>query len=119
TFVRPTIDECFEAVAALGVRCIQFNFACAGIPSLPESLSSELLERIGRAARTRQIEIAAVSGTYNMIHPDPRERAECLRRLAVVARGCRHLGAPMLTLCTGTRDPNDMWRRHPENDSSA
>ena len=23
----------------------------------------------------------------------------------------------MITLCTGTRDPEDMWRYHPENDS--
>src|SRR5206468_2393426 len=23
----------------------------------------------------------------------------------------------IITLCTGTRDPDDMWRRHPDNDT--
>ena len=27
------------------------------------------------------------------------------------------LSAPVITLCTGTRDPADMWRRHVDNDS--
>jgi sugar phosphate isomerase/epimerase len=27
------------------------------------------------------------------------------------------LGTSVITLCTGTRDPASMWRRHPENDS--
>ncbi len=29
------------------------------------------------------------------------------------------LGAPLVTLCTGTRDPQHMWRRHPDNDRPA
>jgi sugar phosphate isomerase/epimerase len=28
------------------------------------------------------------------------------------------MGTSMITLCTGTRDPEDMWRWHPENTSS-
>ena len=31
--------------------------------------------------------------------------------------GARGLGTSIITLCTGTRDPDDMWRAHPENDS--
>ena len=32
----------------------------------------------------------------------------------------RHaLGTRLITLCTGTRDPNDMWRAHPDNDSES
>src|SRR5262249_32953151 len=26
------------------------------------------------------------------------------------------IGAPMVSLCSGTRDPEDMWKRHAEND---
>src|SRR5215213_7605816 len=39
-----------------------------------------------------------------------------LRRLGVLAGACGQLGTSVITLCTGTRDPEDMWRSHPEND---
>ena len=34
-----------------------------------------------------------------------------------MAASCAVLAAPIITLCTGTRDPQDMWRAHPLNDS--
>jgi len=40
-----------------------------------------------------------------------------LRRLRELASACNELGTSVITLCTGTRDPQSMWRRHPENDS--
>ena len=39
------------------------------------------------------------------------------RRLAVIAAACRSMGTSLVTLCTGTRDPEDQWRHHPENGS--
>ena len=119
TFVRSTFTECFDAVAAQGVRCVQFNFACAGVPTLPDELTAGFVDQIRREADARQIAIAAVSGTCNLIHPDRRQRTANLNRLSVAAWGGRRLGAQILTLCTGTRDPEDMWRRHPDNDSPA
>jgi sugar phosphate isomerase/epimerase len=65
----------------------------------------------------RKITMAAISGTFNMIHPNPQKRIDGLQRLGVMARACRSLGTSIITLCTGTRDPLDMWRPHPENDS--
>jgi sugar phosphate isomerase/epimerase len=53
-----------------------------------------------------------------MIHPDPPRRHDGLRRLRVLAEASPRLGVPVITLCTGTRDPDDMWRRHPENDTA-
>src|SRR5207244_3697549 len=50
---------------------------------------------------------------------DPEHRQEGLRGLRVLARACRQLGIPCMSLCTGTRDPQDMWRHHPENQSPA
>lgn len=118
TFVRPGIDEVFDAVAQLGVSCVQFNLSSAGLPTLPDAVEPVLLERIRRAASERRIAIAAVSGTFNMIHPDALQRRHGLRRLEILAGACAGLGAPVVTLCTGTRDPDDMWRAHPQNDSA-
>src|SRR5262245_56335477 len=113
TFVRPTVEDVFAAVAKHHLRCVQFNFACAGLPSLPDGIDTGLADRIREAAAEHRVEIAAVSGTFNMIHPDPRHRRDGLRKLGVIAAACEHLGARVVTLCTGTRDPENMWRRHP------
>ena len=118
TFSRPTVEEVFDAVKEHGLYCVQFNMACAGLPSLPDDIPSSLSSRIHEAAMDRGIEIAAVSGTYNMAHPDPEARQAGLRRLRTLASACHAIGTSVITLCTGSRDPEDMWRWHPENASS-
>ncbi len=117
TFVRPTVEEIFAAVAKHHLRCVQFNFACAGLPSLPDHVDAGLADRIRKSAMEHRIDIAAVSATFNMIHPDAKHRRDGLRRLGVIAGACEHLGARVVTLCTGTRDSENMWRHHPDNDS--
>lgn len=117
TFVRPDLASTLDAVAACGLDCVQFNFACAGLASLPEKIDPRIVSIIAGELGRRRISVAAVSGTFNMIHPDPAQRREGLRRLNEIAASCAELGAPMITLCTGTRDAEDMWRAHPQNDS--
>ena len=119
TFVRPTLAETLDAVAASGLSWVQFNFASAGLPSLPEKIDPGLVAAVACELQRRHLAVAAISGTFNMIDPDPGKRREGLRRLDGIAASCGELGAPMVTLCTGTRDPHDMWRAHPENDSAA
>ena len=74
-------------------------------------------EQICQAAAARGIEIASVQGTFNMSHPDAEHRRAGLRRLRVLAAACQRLGTSKIHICTGTRDRENMWRRHPDNDS--
>ena len=115
TFARSTVEEVFDAVRAHRLNCVQFNMTCAGLPSPPDAIEPSLVARI-RAASSG-VEIAAVSGTFNMIHPDIAVRQVDLRRLRVLASACRGMGTSVITLCTGTRDAEYMWRWHPENAS--
>jgi len=118
TFARPTVEDVFDAVRAHGLSCVQFNMSSAGLPPLPDEIAPSLVTRIHEASLSRDIEIVAVSGTYNMIHPDPQVRQTGLRRLRTLAAACQGLGTAVITLSTGTRDPADMWHWHPENASS-
>lgn len=119
TFLRPSVEAVFDAVRDCGFTQVQFNMASCGLPSLPEHIAAETARHVARQAALRQVRLAAVSGTFNMIHPDPEQRRRGLAKLRVLAAACREMGASVITLCSGTRDPHDMWRRHPGNDDAA
>jgi sugar phosphate isomerase/epimerase len=104
-----------EAVAQAGFATAQFNLACLGLPSMPDGIEPAFPEEIAAASRHTGVSIAAVSGTYNLIHPDKAVREAGMRRLAVLAAACAPMGTRLITLCTGTRDPDDQWRWHPDN----
>jgi sugar phosphate isomerase/epimerase len=116
-FKRATLEETLDAVCAHGLRAVQFNMACAGVPTLPEHTDHALIARIQQAMDARGLEMVAISGTYNMIHPDVAQRAEGLRRLGELLQACHALNTPIVSVCTGTRDATNMWRKHPANDT--
>lgn len=106
-----------DAVRRAGFDCTQFNLSCLGMPTLPETIPAEIVREVVDAARATAVAIPAISGTYNMIDPDLAARASGLRRLGVLIAAAPAFGAGLVTLCTGTRDAHDMWRRHPDNDT--
>ena len=109
----------FAAAAADGYRGVQFNLASAGLPSLPEQLPDGLTENIKHQARAAGIALAALSGTYNMAHPDANVRASSRKAFANVVEAARRMGTPVVTLCTGSRDPENMWKHHPDNQTAS
>jgi sugar phosphate isomerase/epimerase len=117
TFSRPTLEARLDAVRACGLECVQLSMDCAGLPMLPDKIPPELVSRIRHEADARGITIASLQGTFNMSHPEADHRRAGLRGLGVLATVCQPLGTSKIHLCTGTRDPIDMWRRHPDNDS--
>ena len=117
TFARATLEEELDAVANRGIRCMQFGLSSAGVTKIPTHIDSELCDRIREEMSARNITMTALGGTYNMIHPDLQRRADGLCNLRVLASACEGLGTSVITLCTGTRDPDNMWRRHPDNDT--
>ena len=89
TFPRRTFAETLDAVGAVGLRSIQFNFSCVGLATLPERIEPGIIAQIRRDCAggtssatpllsdrpgTRgdrlSITISGVSGTFNMIDPD-------------------------------------------------
>ncbi len=117
TFARATLEEELDAVANHNIGCMQFGLSSAGMTELPTHIESGLCDKIREEMAARNITMTALSGTYNMIHPDLQQRADGLHNLRVLASTCDRLSTSVITLCTGTRDPNSMWRRHPDNDS--
>jgi sugar phosphate isomerase/epimerase len=117
TFSRPTIEELFQSIASCRIDSVQFNLSCARLEPLPKHVPSELAQRIADAAEQVTVALSAISGTFNMAHPDPVDRRSNLLKFEVLCEVAARLRIPVVTLCTGTRDPVDMWKWHSANDS--
>lgn len=115
TFAGSDALTVLQAAKAAGFAAVQYNMACSGLAAMPDALTPSQVAAVADAARATGVAIAAVSGTYNMIHPDPAVRAAGLRRLGLLINNAAALGTNMVTLCTGTRDAQDQWRHHPDN----
>ncbi|PBC03457.1 sugar phosphate isomerase/epimerase family protein [Mesorhizobium sp. WSM3860] len=102
-------------VRGAGFAVAQFNLACAGLPSMPDDVPDAAIRAIDAAAKATGVGLVALSGTYNMAHPDSRVRDDGLRRLGVVIETAAGLSIPLVTLCTGTRNAEDQWAHHPDN----
>lgn len=115
TFARPNLDTVLDAIVAHGLSCVHFNFSSAGMPSLPDAIHEESCRAIRLAFETRRLVMTSVSATFNAIHPDLHQRELDLQRACRIIESSPRIGAPMVSLCTGSRDPHDMWKRHPAN----
>ena len=118
TFPLTTAVETFAAVKASGFAAVQFNLSNLGLAPLPDDLPDTLEAAAHEAARAGVL-ISALSGTWNMAHPDPAYRAAMRPRFVTVLHAAKRLGAPIVTLCTGSRDAGNMWAAHPDNQKPA
>ena len=102
-----------------GYQAVQYNMACSGLGSLPGRISREDAEAVAEAAKETGVAIAAVSATYNMIHPDLVERAKGRKSFEAIAAAAKPMGTRLLTVCTGSRHAHDQWAFHCDNSSAA
>ncbi len=119
TFPRPTLGDVLDTIRKHDLNTLHFDMACEGMPSLPDRIDPLVCDRIRAELAARDLSMASVSGTYNMAHPDAQKRARGLQRLRTLAGACERLGTSVITLCTGTRDPHNKWRYHPDNATPA
>ncbi len=117
TFEAPSLAGVLDAVTQHGIRRFQLNISSMGGADMPDGLNAAACRRARQEIDARNISVASLSATYNMIHPDPSARARGISRLALLASHAAELGTDLLTLCTGTRNPHNMWQDHPQNSS--
>ena len=119
-------DRLFGRIRELGFECVQFAFSSVSesdfVPTgqleLPGKIAPVVLSSVGSAAERHGLPIEVINATFNMAHPDPEVRSEGLKRLAVHAEAAGILGCPVLSLCSGTRNPDHLWTPHPDNGTS-
>ncbi|HEX3388211.1 MAG TPA: sugar phosphate isomerase/epimerase [Streptosporangiaceae bacterium] len=117
TFRRETAAQVAAAVQQAGFGLVQLNLSSFGLPTIPsdEVLAGLDLPGIRGVFADHGITIWGVSLTYNMIDPDAGRRARATAQARAFIGRIPELGAQVATLCTGTRDPADIWSGHPDN----
>lgn len=109
--------SCVQLQLGSAVRDVATSAALlGGLDVLGEHLTEDLAERCSATFEAKGIEIAAVDGTYNMVHPDPNRRARNLEYLRTLIGLASTFGTDIVTLCSGSR-ADVMWHPHPDNNS--
>lgn len=116
-------EQVFKKLSDLGTPVTQLSFASIaemgfvpdGNIEIPAYVDEKVLQLIINSAKKYRVEIAAVNGTFNMAHPDSAVRAEGLRRFEGFAQAVKTLACGMISLCSGTRNPDSLWSPHCEN----
>src|SRR5947209_20635773 len=92
-----------------------WSFAALGKPTLAEGIDDETFVRVRTGFDAAGVVIPSVSVTYNLVHPDAELRERQTAAAVELIGRIPSLGAGVATLCSGTRDPENMWRNHPDN----
>ncbi len=69
-FPHLTLAQNLDAIAATGARGVQFDMVCAVGESMPSRIDGPVIELVRRSFDKRGLELSALAGLYNMIHPD-------------------------------------------------
>jgi len=115
TFRRDTPAEVASAVAGAGYALAHWNFAAVGSSTLAADVTGTQFAEVRDAFDAASLSIPSVSGTFNAVHPDADLRARQTGQAVRLIGLAGELGADVVTVCTGTRDPENMWRAHPGN----
>lgn len=96
---------------------IETNFVPTGNIEIPWKVEDDVIRMLVNASEKYGIEIISVNGTCNMAHPDPTIRDEAVNRFEGFAKSCKAMGATYASLCSGTRDLDDLWTYNEKNDT--
>lgn len=114
-FQRPSLAETLDAITDQGIRHLQFNMSSAHLDGPLADVIDSAAGPIREEVAKRDMTISALGGPMNMVHPDPDRRMEVIQRGELLVRVCGLLGTSVIATCTGSRDPENMWRHHPDN----
>ena len=116
TCARPSLEEALDAILEHDIRHMQFNL---GTLNVEGSLADKLAKApVARAEiEKRGMVISALGGPANMVDPNEEKRQEAIAKLKSLISACDPIGTSVIATCTGSRDPESMWRKHPDNES--
>lgn len=111
------LGEILSRIKGLGLTHFHLSPASAGLQAFPVEIDENKLIQLESEIGESDLKMCGMSATFNMIHPNKKIVEKGNETFRVLAHISAVLGNPMLSLCTGSKDPENKWRYHPENDS--
>ena len=115
TYESKDLEETYRRMTAQGIYHTQLNLGNAGMPILPEAIEERGIEEIRRLTGKYKITLDALTGTFNMINPDAEAREKGCEQFKIQCRTARMLDIPVISLCTGSKNPESKWKWHEDN----
>lgn len=115
TYEVHDVKETYDRMEAHGFRVTQFNLSSAGLPTLPEKIDEQEIVKIKEISAQYGIQLAALSGTFNMIDPDESARKKGCKQFETQCKIAKLLNIPIVTLCTGSKNSDSQWKWHDDN----
>jgi sugar phosphate isomerase/epimerase len=117
TFQEDNLERVLQKMSLNDIHHTQFNLTSAQVETMPYSITEKKIEEIRRLCKKYEVYLDAISGTFNMIAPNLEEREDGCRRFHVLCQIAQELMIPVVTVCTGSRNPESKWKWHRENDT--
>lgn len=110
-----TLEESIKRIKAMGFTSVQLDLCFKDMELSYPAITKEKCITIRDAFRDANIQIVAISGYTNIVHPDSVKRKENLEYLKTLLKFARDLGTPYVISETGTFDHDSDWVYHPKN----
>lgn len=115
TFPISTPEALAAQISSSGFEVTQLNLSAIGRLTLDLTLTQEEARSIKLAFRSHGVSIWGLSGTFNCIDPNDARRNQGILGCIANIKRAADMEAASVTLCTGTRNPENMWVHHPDN----
>lgn len=115
TYEVSNLEETYRRMTSQGIHRTQFNLSNAGMLTLPDYIDENKIEEIKKLTTKYKITIDALTGTFNMIDPDNEARKKGCAQFEIQCKIARMLDIPIVSLCTGSKNPKDKWKWHDDN----
>lgn len=108
--------EMAAALQAHGLTCVQIDPRQAELME-GEPFGERRARDIREAFAERGVRVAGLSGYVNLLDPDPAKRETNVATLERMIELAAAFGTPYVMTETGSLNPTNSWRYHPDNDS--
>ena len=117
TWENMNYPEIFKEMHKRNIHKTQFKMSCAGYPTIPSSYEDSTIERIKNESKNNDVDIIAISGTFNLVDPEEKRLHENIKHFKILCEIANELNVPIISLCTGTKNRENMWKFHPDNNT--
>lgn len=109
------LEESVRRIREDGFSCVQLDLSFKDMAIDVEKLDKKTCRRIRDAFRNGNVQIAAITGDLNFVHPDPGVRDGNIRKMKSLLKHARDLGCGYVVSEVGTFFPTHNWTHHPKN----